>query len=144
MYVLDRNVLLELRRPRRVDPAVAAWARSVPSSLLFVSSVTILEIEVGTRIRERRDPTGAVLLRAWVDSYVLPNFEGRILPVDTAVALRCAALQVPDPRGYPDSLIAATALVHNMTVATRNVGDFAGTGVSIVNPWTWSGAADTE
>jgi len=84
---------------------------------------------------ERRDPRQGAELRVWLDSQVLPAFEGRILPIDRNVAIRCASLHVPNPRSFRDSLIAATALVHGMTVVTRNVADFEPTGVAVLNPW---------
>lgn len=84
---------------------------------------------------QRRDAAQGVVLRAWIDGRVLPAFEGRILAVDMAVAQRCARLHVPDPRAERDALIAATALVHGLTVATRNVADFQPMGVDLLNPW---------
>ena len=79
------------------------------------------------------------LLRVWLDDYVIPAFSGRILAIDTAVAQRCAKLHVPDPGAERDTLIAATALVHGMTIVTRNVMDFEQTGVKILNPWAFEG-----
>jgi predicted nucleic acid-binding protein len=102
---------------------------------MFLSSVCILEMELGTLLLERRDARQGAVLRAWLEGFVLPSFAGRILVVDTLVALKGAALQVPNPRSYRDALIAATALVHGMTVVTRNVKDFAPTGVAILDPW---------
>jgi toxin FitB len=75
------------------------------------------------------------MLRTWLDNHVLPAFSGRVLAVDMAVAQRCAKLHVPDPRAYRDTLIASTALVHGMTVVTRNVADFKNIGVEVFNPW---------
>ena len=135
MFILDTNVVSELRRPHKADPKVLAWADKTPVAGFFLSSITVLELELGVLRMERKDTVQGALLRAWLDSQVLPRFAGRILPVDTAVAQCCARLQVPDPRGERDALIAATALVHGMTVATRNVDDFAATGVQIFNPW---------
>jgi toxin FitB len=135
MFLLDTNVLSELRRRDRTHPRVAAWADGIHASDLFLSAITILEIEAGTLMLQRRDPTQSAILRAWIDQRVLPAFEGRILPVDVAVAQRCAALHVPDPRGERDALIAATALVHRLTLATRNIADFEGIGVELFNPW---------
>jgi predicted nucleic acid-binding protein len=100
-----------------------------------VSAITILELELNVLPIERKDATQGALLRSWLEQHVLPEFSGRTLPVDTAVAQRCARLHVPDKRGERDTLIAATALVHGMTVVTRNVADFKPTGVTIVNPW---------
>ena len=135
MYLLDTNVVSELRKADRADAAVTAWAESVPTPALFLSAITILELEIGVRLVERRDAEQGGLLRGWLDHRVLPAFTGRVLPVDTAVARRCAALHVPDRRPDRDALIAATALVHGMTVATRNIADFAPTGAPTLNPW---------
>ncbi len=135
MYLLDTNVLSELRRRDRTDRRVAAWADSVHPADLFLSAITILEIEAGTLMLQRRDKAQGAMLRAWIDDRVLPAFETRILPVDTAVALRCARLHVPDPRSERDALIAATALVHDMKLVTRNTADFAPMEVDLLNPW---------
>lgn len=137
MYVLDTNVVSELRKIRagKADPNVAAWTESVDAADLFVSAITIMELELGVLSIERKDATQGAVLRAWLEQHVLPEFSGRTLPVDTAVAQRCARLHVPDKRGERDALIAATALVHGMTVVTRNVADFQSTGVTILNPW---------
>lgn len=137
MFVLDTNVVYELRKVRagRADPNVAAWSESVDAAELFVSAITIMELELGVLSIERKDATQGALLRSWLEQHVLPEFSGRTLPIDTAVAQRCARLHVPDKRGERDALIAATALVHGMTVVTRNVADFEATGVPILNPW---------
>ncbi|WP_038262633.1 MULTISPECIES: type II toxin-antitoxin system VapC family toxin [Xenorhabdus] len=137
MYVLDTNVVSELRKIRagKADPKVAAWAESVEATDLFVSAITIMELELGVLLIERKDATQGAMLRAWLEQHVLPEFAGRTLPVDTAVAQRCARLHVPDKCSERDALIAATALVHGMTVVTRNVADFRSTGVTILNPW---------
>jgi predicted nucleic acid-binding protein len=135
MYLLDTNVLSEFRRRDRMNANVAAWADRLPASELFLSAITVLEIEVGTLRLIRRDPVQGAVLRTWIDERVLPAFEGRILAVDAVVAQRCAVLHVPDPRSERDALIAATALVHRLKVATRNVADFVGMGVGLVNPW---------
>lgn len=137
MHLLDTNVISEFRKQStgKADRRVAAWARSVPTDSMFLSAITISELELGTLLMERRDPFQGALLRVWMESHVLPAFGGRILPVDTPVAIRCAALHVPNPRSYRDALIAATALVHGMTVVTRNVAHFQPTGVAILNPW---------
>jgi len=137
MYVLDTNVVSELRKVRagKADPNVAAWTESVDASGLFVSVITIMELELGVLSIERKDATQGAVLRAWMEQHVLPEFSGRTLPIDTAVAQRCARLHVPDKRGERDALIAATALVHGMTVVTRNVTDFQVPGVTILNPW---------
>jgi len=141
MFVLDTNVVSELRKVRhgKADPQVAKWADSVDAANLYLSAITVMELETGVLQIERRDSKQGAGLRAWLDNYVLPEFTGRILPVDTAVAQRCARLHVPDPRAERDALIAATALVHGMTVVTRNTADFELTGVPLLNPWNPSG-----
>ena len=140
MFLLDTNVLSELRRRDRTDANVAAWADAVEAEALFLSVITVLEIEIGARLVARRDAAQGVVLRQWIDIKVLPAFAGRILPVDTAVAQCCAALHVPDPRAERDALIAATALVHRLKVVTRNTADFKAVGVALLNPWEVSGA----
>jgi toxin FitB len=140
MYLLDTNVVSELRKARagRADPGVVAWAKPLPVGLLFLSSIVVHELEIGVMLAERRDNAQGAILRAWLDDHVLPSFEGRILPVDTAVARRSAALHVLNPQPVRDALIAGTGLVHAMTVVTRNVGDFRQSGVALLNPWTAS------
>ncbi len=135
MYVLDTNVVSELRKASRADANVVAWASKVATGTLFISAVTLLELELGILSLERRDQPQASVLRIWMQSHVLPAFEGRVLSVDTAVALQCAQLHVPNRRAERDALIAATAIVHGMRVVTRNVGDFEGTGAALINPW---------
>jgi predicted nucleic acid-binding protein len=137
MYLLDTNVVSELRKAKtdKADKNVVSWANSVPATSLFLSVISILEIETGLLLVERRDPLQGAVLRSWLNTHVLPAFSERILVVDTAVALYCAKLHVPDPRSDRDAIIAATALVHGMTVVTRNIDDFKPTGVEILNPW---------
>ena len=137
MFLLDTNVISELRKAGdgKADANVVAWLSSQDAGSLFISVITLLELEVGILRVERRDPMQGARLRAWMDTRVLPEFTDRILPIDTAVALVCARLHVPDPRAERDALIAATALAHGMTVVTRDVGDFAATGVPLLNPW---------
>ena len=137
MFLLDTNVISELRKAKagKADANVAAWIRSVPEASLFLSAIVIQELEIGTSLAERRDVAKGALLRAWLDDHVLPTFSERILPVDTAVARRSAALHVPNPRPIRDGLIAGTALTHGMTLVTRNVSDFESTGAPLLNPW---------
>ena len=139
MFLVDTNVVSELRKIRhgKSDRRVAAWADSVDAVDLYLSVVTIQELEIGILLIERRDPSQGAMFRSWLNGHVLPAFSGRILDVDTAVALRSARLHVPDPCPVRDGLIAATALVHGMTVVTRNTADFAPSGVTTLNPWTW-------
>lgn len=136
MLLLDTNVISELRKvgDGRADPGVMAWLAGTDASSCYVSALTLMELETGILRLERRDPAQGNLLRRWMESRVMPEFAERTLPVDTTVALRCARLHVPDPRAERDALIAATALVHGMRVVTRNVADFAATGVPLLNP----------
>jgi predicted nucleic acid-binding protein len=135
MFLLDTNVLSELRRADRADARVAAWARSVDHLQFYLSAVTILEIEAGALLLARRDVQQGLVLRSWIDEHVLPAFDDRVLAVDTVVAQRCAQLHVPDRRPERDALIAATALVHRLKLVTRNVADFEPMGVDLINPW---------
>ena len=137
MFLLDTNVLSELRKvgDGMGDANVIAWVESVDAGTLYLSAMTLVEIELGILQIERRDAAQGTRLRTWMTHHVLPEFLDRVLPVDGAVALRCASLRVPDRRGERDALIAATALVHSMTVVTRNVADFVATGVPVLNPW---------
>ena len=137
MYVLDTNVVSELRKAGagRADANVVDWASKVATGTLYISAITLLELELGILSLERRDQAQAAILRGWMRGHVLPAFVGRVLPVDSAVALQCAQLHIPNRRSERDAMIAATAHVHGMTVVTRNVADFHGTGVPLVNPW---------
>ena len=135
MYLLDTNVVSELRKAKKADRGVRTWAQALPAASLYLCAISILELEIGILLIERRDRKQGAVLRAWMDGHVLPAFDGRILAIDTVVAQRCAALHVPSPRSDRDALIAATAFVHGMTVVTRNVQHFQPTGVALVNPW---------
>lgn len=139
MYLLDTNVLSELRKRRsgKIDAAVEAWAGSVDQADMYLSVITVMEVELGIVLLERRDPRQAGVLRLWLHEKVMPAFAGRILPVDTPIALRCARLHVPDTKSERDAWIAAAGLVHDLTIVTRNVADFAGTGTVLLNPWTY-------
>lgn len=135
MYLLDTNVVSELRRADRANPKVRVWADTIPAGAVFLSAISVLEIDLGVLLLERKDPAQGRVLRTWLEQQVLSQFDGRILSVDVVVARQCARLHVPNPRSSRDALIAATALVHGMTVVTRNLADFAPTGVATLNPW---------
>ena len=137
IFILDTNVVSELRKVRlgKADDNVARWADSVNAADLYLSVITIQELEIGVLLAKRRDSVQGAMLRSWLNSHVLPAFASRILPVDTLVAQRSARLHVPNPHPIRDGLIAATAMVHGMTVVTRNGDDFEPTGVQILNPW---------
>lgn len=144
MYLLDTNVVSELRKRRsgKIDPAVEAWAGSVDQADLYLSVISVMEIELGIARLERRDTRQADVLRLWLHDKVMPAFAGRLLMVDAAIALRCARLHVPETRSERDAWIAATGLVHDLTVVTRNLSDFVGTGVPLIDPWASSAPAE--
>jgi predicted nucleic acid-binding protein len=98
MFLLDTNVVSELRRADKADPHVRTWADTAPIGAVFLSTITILELELGVLLSEKRDPAQGRILRQWLEAQVLTQFEGRILPVDLEVARQCARLHVPDPR----------------------------------------------
>lgn len=139
MFILDTNVVSELRKARagKANVGVSAWASAIPAIHLYLSAMSLHELEHGVLLAERADPRKGALLRAWLDGSVVPAFARRVLPIDGDVAVRAAALHVPDPAPFRDALIGATALVHGMTVVTRNVSDFQRfEGLHLLDPWT--------
>lgn len=136
-FLLDTNVISELRKAGdgRAATNVTAWVAAQDATTFLISAITILELERGVLSVQRRDPKQGGRLRKWLDDHVRPQFAGRILPIDDAIATRCAQLHIPDRRNEADALIAATALVHNLSVVTRNVKDFHETGVVVIDPW---------
>jgi len=135
MFLLDTNVVSELRRAGGANPRVRRWAGLIAPTELYLSAISVLELEIGILRVERRDPPQGANLRSWLEERVLPTFDGRIIPIDTAVARRSARLHIPNPHSDRDALIAATALIHGMTVVTRNTADFEKTGADLLNPW---------
>lgn len=135
MFLLDTNVVSEFRKQRKADARVRRWARACPASSCYISVVTLLETERGVLLLARKDPRQAAALRDWFEREVVAGFRDNTLAVDAEIALRSAALHVPDPRPERDALIAATALVKGLTVVTRDVRDFAGLGAAVFNPW---------
>ena len=135
MYLLDTNVVSEIRKGTKANSNVIAWAKSVSTASLFLSVISVLEIEIGILQKERQDPSQGAMLRTWLNTHVLTTFSERLLDVNVAVVQRCAKLYVPDRQAERDALIAATASVHGFVVVTRNIKDFEGTGVELLDPW---------
>ena len=135
MYLLDTNIVSELRKASKADQRVVNWARQTDTLSMYISVISILEIRMGILSLQRKDAEQAKVLDSWLSRQVIPGFADRILPIDLPVSLRCAELHVPDPRSDRDALIAATALHHGLTVVTRNTRDFIATGAMLHNPW---------
>jgi predicted nucleic acid-binding protein len=138
MYLLDTNVVSELRVISRANPNVVSWSQQQDWSAFFLSVATVMELQYGALLLSRRDPAQGAPMSEWVRQRVLPDFASKILPLTEEIALVCAALHVPNRRGDRDAWIAATAMVHDLTVVTRNVRDFQGTGARVLNPWHWA------
>ena len=137
MYLLDTNVVSELRKSAdgRINKGVQSWAETIFPELMFISAITVLELEIGVLQIERRDKKQGAVLRRWLNQNVLPAFSERVLSVDLAVAQRCASLHVPNPKSERDAMIAASAIESRMTIVTRNVSDFSQSGVKVFDPW---------
>ena len=135
MYLIDTNVISELRKGARAHPAVARWSAQVPLHIQWISSISLFELELGVERVKARDPQQWGHLRSWLDRQVLPAFQGRVLSFDQEVAQVCARLHVPDPRPERDAMIAATALQKRLIVVTRNEADFLPMGCEVLNPW---------
>jgi predicted nucleic acid-binding protein len=134
-WLLDTLTVSELRKLDRAQARVIAWGKTAPGPRTWISVITLNEIRIGIRQVEPRDPGFAEKLDAWYHGLLLPNFQNRILSVDVPIAEAAAEMRVSHGLSFNDALIAATASVHHLTLATRNVSDFAHTGISIVNPW---------
>lgn len=137
MYLLDTNVVSEFRKlgSSQINANVKDWAEETDPELMFLSAISILELEIGVLQIERRDKKQGQVLRKWLSKHVLPTFSQRVLALDLAVAQRCASLHVPNPKSERDAMIAATAIEHRMTIVTRNLSDFKDSGVKMFNPW---------
>lgn len=135
MYLLDTNVISELRNGKpKQSAAVRAWAENLPVNRLYLSAITVLELEMGVLRMERKDVPQGKALRVWAEA-VLQQFNGQVLPFTGATALLCAGMHVPDPRSFRDSMIAATARQHSLILVTRNMADFEGLNIRLLNPW---------
>lgn len=135
MLLLDTNVVSELRKAS-CDTNVRTWMVEQATDTLYISAITVLEIQRGIGLAAQRGDTAqAAVFTRWLESQVLPAFNGRILPIDHVVARKAAQLPWPDPRDYRDAFIAATGLVHGASVVTRNTKHFETCGVPLLNPW---------
>ena len=137
MFLLDTNVISELRKTteNKINPGVKEWAETKMPSTMFLSIITIFELELGILRLERRDKKQGQILRKWLSQLVLPAFVDRVLPINTAIAVRSASLHVSNPSSDRDAMIAATAIEHHLTLVTRNTVDFDLTKVKLINPW---------
>lgn len=133
-YLVDTNVISELRKGPRCDPSVAAWWSSVPEDDIFLSVLTVGEIRKGIESVRRRDVASATALESWLAGIVRDHAD-RILPIDVEIVDEWGRMNVPDPLPVIDGLLAATAKVRALTFATRNTVDIARTGVDLLNPW---------
>ncbi|MGK7910972.1 MAG: type II toxin-antitoxin system VapC family toxin [Synechococcus sp.] len=140
MFLLDTNVVSELRKvgSQSANPNVEQWAKATPGEQTYISVITLFELERGILLAERKDRSEGKILRQWFEDRVLPQYAERTIPITADIARRCATLHAPNPIPDYDALIAATALVHSLTVVTRNTEDFERTGVKLLNPWQQS------
>jgi toxin FitB len=137
MFLLDTNIISESRKlgTSRIDPRAALWFAQVDVETSFISAMTIFELERGVGQMERRDAKQGSVLRRWLDDQIMTTYENRTLALSREVALICAGLHIPDPKSERDAWIAATAIDAELTLVSRNVGDFASMGVNLINPF---------
>jgi toxin FitB len=135
--LLDTNVVSELRKTNtpHVNASVVSWSRTFSASDFCISVMTLMEIEIGVLRLERRDPAQGSSLRGWFESQVLKGFEGRIIDIDARIVRKASGFHVPDPKPDRDAFIGATAGAYSLTLATRNIRDFAAMGIDLINPW---------
>lgn len=136
MYLLDSNIISEMRRLDRANAGVQAWLNATDSAEIYTSAITIMELERGVLAMERKDKAQGAILRAWLEQTIKPAFAARILPIDERTAAICARLHVPDRAPENDAWIAALAIQHRLTLVTRNERDFERTGAKLLNPFS--------
>lgn len=143
MYLVDAPVVLELRKAKagRTDPGLAAWAAGLSRPQMFLSALSLLELESGANRVEKHDKTAGMALRAWIADQVMPAFDGRILAVDAAVVRQRGRLALADTR---NALLAATALLHGLTLVTRQTAAFKGARLKLFNPWGYAPADEDD
>jgi predicted nucleic acid-binding protein len=134
MYLVDTNVISEARRG---TAEAVAWMRSADPQLIYLSTLTLGEIMRGIALKQKSDPTDAGRLAEWLRR-LRHRHADRILPITDHISVEWGRISAIRPRGDVDGLIAATAIVHDLVVVTRNIADFADTGADIVNPWDLS------
>lgn len=135
MFIVDTNVVSTLRKPDKAPHELLAWAEAQDPSQVYISAISIFEIEYGIRLKAHTDAKQGQILLEWFEGIVLPAYDGKILPVCVDTARTCAPLHVPNKRPERDALIAATAIFHQMTLVTRNDKDFLGMNCALLNPW---------
>ena len=140
MYLLDTPVISELRKAKtgRCDAGVMRWASGVARQNLYMSAISLLELENSVAKAERKDRVQAAPLRSWLDDQVMKAFDGRILPVDAGVVKKRAALNHAESKSERDALVVATAQLHGLVLVTRNVAAFKTTRVKLFNPWGYT------
>ncbi|MEF0938579.1 type II toxin-antitoxin system VapC family toxin [Rhizobium sp. BR 362] len=138
MYLLDTNIVSDVRRARsgKANQGVLDWIAPIPEQLLFISAITLFEIELGILQVDRRDKVQGTALRNWMEQGVKVAFQGRIVAINEQIALRCAHYNVPDPRELRDAFIGATAWERGFILVTRNTRHFQGMDIELLNPWS--------
>lgn len=136
MYLLDSNIISEIRRLDRANAGVQAWLNATDSAEIYTSAVTMMELERGVLAMERKDKAQGAILRVWLEQTIKPAFAARILPIDERTAAICARLHVPNRAPENDAWIAALAIQYRLTLVTRNERDFERTGAKLLNPFS--------
>ncbi len=134
-FLLDTNLISELRKKHRCDPNVAKWQSGVAAESCYLSTITLMEIAHGIELTQKKDAPFAATLKDWYQHQIIPAFRERTLSVTPAIAEAGGKIMAIRTRSTADGLLAGTALVHRLTLVTRNESDFSDTGVAVFNPW---------